>query len=90
VLVHKPGKENSIADSLSHPVHFQVTDAKDNQNQLVLNPSCFVVLAMTAFAKPPELKQKIQNCSDCKVEVTQALKVLRKKGPRKLANNLLK
>jgi hypothetical protein len=69
VLVHKPGKKNGITNSLSCPACFQVTDTKDNWNQLVLNPSCFVTLATTAFAKPPELKQKIQDCSDCEVEV---------------------
>jgi hypothetical protein len=59
VLVHKPGKENGIADSLSCPSCFQVTDAEDNWNQLVLNPEHFVTLAATAFAKPPALKQRI-------------------------------
>jgi hypothetical protein len=59
VLVHKPGKENGIADSLSHPTCFQVTNAEDNRDQLVLNPDCFVMLAATAFTKPPALKQKI-------------------------------
>jgi hypothetical protein len=59
VLVHKPGKKNGIADSLSCPSRFQVTDAKDNQDQLVLNPERFVTLAASAFAKPPALEQKI-------------------------------
>jgi hypothetical protein len=82
VLVHKPGKENSIADPLSRSLHFQVTDAEDNRER-------FVTLAATAFVKPPALKQKIRGCSNCKVEVAQALEVLRKKGPRRLVNNLL-
>jgi hypothetical protein len=70
VLVHKPGKENGIADPLSCPSRFQVTDAEDNRDQLVLNPKHFVTLAATAFAKPPALEQKIRNCSNCEVEVT--------------------
>jgi transposase InsO family protein len=89
VLVHKPGKENSIADPLSRLSRFQVTDAEDNRDQLVLNPECFVTLAATTFAKPPALEQKIRDCSDREVEVAQALEVLRKKGPRRLVNNLL-
>jgi hypothetical protein len=89
VLVHKPGKENGIANPLSRPSRFQVMDAEDNWDQLVLNPEHFVTLAATAFAKPPALEQKIRDCSDCEVEVAQALEVLRKKGPRKLVNNLL-
>jgi hypothetical protein len=56
---------------------------------LVLNPERFVTLAATAFAKPPAHKQKIQDCSNCKVKVTQALKVLCKKGLCRLVNNLL-
>jgi hypothetical protein len=59
VLVHKPGKENGIADPFSRPSRFQVTDAEDNRDQLVLNPEHFVTLAATAFAKPLALKQKI-------------------------------
>jgi hypothetical protein len=90
VLVHKPGKENGIANPLSRPSCFQVTDAKDNWDQLVLNPERFATLAATAFAKPPALEQKIRDCSNCKIEVAQALKVFRKKGPRRLVNNLLK
>jgi hypothetical protein len=56
VLVHKPGKENSIAHPFSRPTCFQVTDAEDNQDQLVLNPERFTTLAATIFAKPPKLK----------------------------------
>jgi hypothetical protein len=59
VLVHKPGKENDIANPFSHPACFQVTDAEDNRDRLVLNPSRFVMLATTAFAKPLESKQRI-------------------------------
>jgi hypothetical protein len=59
VLVHKLGKENSITNSLSCPTCFQITDAEDNWNQLVFNPSYFAMLAATAFAKPLELKRKI-------------------------------
>jgi hypothetical protein len=70
-------------------LHFQVTNAKDNWDQLVLNSKRFVTLAATTFAKPPALEQNIQDCSDCEVEVAQALKVLRKKGPCRLVNNLL-
>jgi hypothetical protein len=56
VLVHKPGKKNGITNPLSRPSHFQVTDAKDNWDQLVLNPKCFTTLAATAFAKPLALR----------------------------------
>jgi hypothetical protein len=80
ILVHKLGKENGIADSFSRPTRFQVTDAEDNRDQLVLNHEHFVTLAATTFAKPLALKQKIQDCSDCEVKVAQALKVLHKKG----------
>jgi hypothetical protein len=56
VLVHKLGKENGIADPLSRPFRFQVTDAEDNRDQLVLNPERFVTLTASAFAKPPALE----------------------------------
>jgi hypothetical protein len=87
MLVYKLGKENGIADPLSRPAHFQVTNAEDNWDQLVLNPSRFITLATTTFTKPPKLKQKIRDCSNRKVKVAQALEVLRKKGPCKLVNN---
>jgi transposase InsO family protein len=55
----------------------------------VLNSERFVTLAASAFAKPPALEQKIRDCSNREVKVAQALEVLRKKGPRRLVNNLL-
>jgi hypothetical protein len=88
VLVHKPGKENGIANPLPCLSCFQVMNAEDNRDQLVLNPKQFVMLAATAFAKPPALQQKIRDCSNCEVEVAQALEVLCKKGPHRLVNNL--
>jgi hypothetical protein len=57
---------------------------------LVLSSERFATLAATAFAKSLALEQKIQDCSNCKVEVAQALEVLRKKGPCRPVNNLLK
>lgn len=89
VLVHKPGKDNGIADPLSRPARFYVSDAEDNHNQTVLRKEQFVTLAASAFAKPPALEQKIRDCTDCESKVIQALDVLRKKGPRRLINNLL-
>jgi hypothetical protein len=65
-------------------------NTEDNRDQLVLNPKRFATLATTAFAKPPALEQKIQDCSDCKVKVAQALEVLCKKDSCRLINNLLK
>jgi hypothetical protein len=56
VLVHKPGKENGIADPLSRPMCFQVTNAENNRDQLVLNPERFAMLAATVFAKPLALE----------------------------------
>jgi hypothetical protein len=56
VLVHKLGKENGIADPLSCPACFQIMDAEDNRDQLVLNFSHSIMLAITTFAKPLELK----------------------------------
>jgi hypothetical protein len=47
------------------------------------------MLAATAFAKSPALEQKIRDCSNRKVKVAQALKVLCKKDPRRLVNNLI-
>ena len=90
VMVHKPGVNNH-ADPLTRPSHLQVTDEDDNKDVIVLKPEHFQTIAATAFAEaePLALEQRIRDCSARETEVAQALAVVRKKGPRRLINDVL-
>lgn len=101
VLIHKPEIKNSAADRLSRDSRHAVTDAGDNQDQIVLLPEHFHSLAAAHFANttselgsaeptPSPLKQRIRNCLDRKSQIVESLKALKAKGPCRLANNLIK
>ena len=90
VMVHKPGLSNH-ADPLTRQSRHEVTDADDNQDVVMLKPEHFLAIAATAFAEaePLALEQRIRDCSARETEVAQALAVVRKKGPRRLVNDVL-
>lgn len=77
-----------IGDPLSCLSTYSVTDAEDNQDQIVLKPAHFKHIAATAF-EFSLLESEVRNCTDREIEVAQALQVLRFKGPRRLANNII-
>jgi hypothetical protein len=95
VLIHKPGVENGASDGLSRQSRHKVSDAKDNNDQVVLSPKHFHRLAATAFdlgsakVSAPSLKRRIKDCLDRDSSVAEALKSLKAKGPRQLLNGLL-
>lgn len=86
-LTHKPGKTNTQADPLSRLSSHQVTDADDNQGQVVLKPAHFVRLVSTMTND--ELEGRIRDSVQREAEVLVALEALRKDGPRKLVNGLM-
>jgi hypothetical protein len=87
ILIYKPEVENSASDKLSHQSHHKVSDAKDNNNQIVLSPKHFHCLAATAFNLGSAevsmllIKKNIKDCLDCESFVAEALKSLKAKGP---------
>lgn len=91
-LTHKSGKDNKAEDGLSRQSRHRVTDAEDNGDQIVLDAKHFHRLAMTAFdlrsaeSTVSPLEQRIRDCMDQESIVVEALKALKSKGPRKLAN----
>jgi hypothetical protein len=95
VLIHKPGVENGASDGLSRQLHHKVSDAEDNNNQVILSPKHFHRLAATAFnlssteVSAPSLEKRIKDCLDCKSSMAEALKSLKAKGLRRLLNSLL-
>jgi hypothetical protein len=95
VLIHKPGVENGASDGLSRQLHHKVSDAEDNNNQVVLSSKHFHCLAATAFdlgsakVSAPSLEKRIKDCLNCKSSVAEALKSLKAKGPCRFLNGLL-
>ncbi|EEB88901.1 hypothetical protein MPER_13072, partial [Moniliophthora perniciosa FA553] len=87
-LTHKPGKTNTQADPLSRFPVLQVTDAEDNQGQVVLRPERFMRIAV-ARVQGGELEDRIRRGVEKEAEVLQAVEELKKKGPRRLINGLL-
>jgi hypothetical protein len=86
-MVHQAGKTNSQADALSRLPQHKVSDADDNQQQIVLPPSVFMKLAATHFFQNP-LEERIRNSSTKEAEVLAGLEQLKKHGLRRLANGL--
>jgi hypothetical protein len=88
VLIHKPGVENGASDGLSRQSRHKVSDAEDNNDQVVLSPKHFHHLAATAFnlgsveVSAPSLEKRIKDCLDRESSVAEALKSLKAKGPR--------
>jgi hypothetical protein len=95
VLIYKPGVENSASDEVSCQSRYKVSNAEDNNDQVVLSPKHFHCLATIAFnpgsaeVSAPSLKKRIKDCPDCESSIAEALKSLKAIGPRRLLNGLL-
>ena len=76
-----------LGDPLSRLSTHTVTDAEDNRDQTVLKPEHFRRIAATAFTTSP-LENDIRSYPDHDEEVALALRVLRLRGPQRIANNL--
>jgi hypothetical protein len=94
VLIYKPGVENSASDRLSRQSHHKVSNAEDNNDQVILSSKHFYHLAATAFdlssakVSTPLLEKRIKDCLDYKSSVAEALKSLKAKEPCRLLNGL--
>jgi hypothetical protein len=87
-LTHKPGSTNTQADPLSRiPTHL-ITDADDNQNQIVLKPKHFASAAEHAVDDPDNLEEDIRNATNLDPQVLLALKSLQDHAPHQLTGNL--
>jgi hypothetical protein len=89
-MVHRPGKANIQADSLSRQSEHYVPGSSDNREQLVLPPEVFAQIASTSeeFHRNP-LEDRIRKASERESEVVKALEDLRNHGPRRLVNGLV-
>lgn len=85
-LTHKPGTANTQADPLSRISEFQVTDAEDNQDQIVLRPERFATIAASALRAVNPLEERIRESSRREAEVLKGLEALREDGPRRLTD----
>ena len=65
-----------------------MSDAEDNQDQVVLLPERFATLS-ASLTDTTTLEQEIRDAKDMDLEVATALRILKEKGPRKLTNGLL-
>jgi hypothetical protein len=85
VLIHKPEVKNSANDELSCQLCHKISNAEDNNDQVVLSLKHFHCLAITAFnlgtikVSVPLLKKHIKDCLNCKPSVAKALKSLKVK-----------
>jgi hypothetical protein len=61
-MTHRPGKLNTQADALSRMPNLYVSDADDNQQQIVLPPSVFAKIAATNLVNP--LEDRIRQSSE--------------------------
>lgn len=86
-LTHRPGKANTQADALSRLPQHRVSDAEDNQQQVVLPPERFAKLAANIIGSNP-LEDRIRNASQREAIVLDGLAQLKKNGPRRLTNGL--
>jgi hypothetical protein len=85
-IVPKPGKSNILADALSRLPGSYVPDSKDNRQVVMLTPEHFLSLAAATLRSLDAFKTDLRAGSQRKAEVVDALKKLRRNGPRKLAN----
>jgi hypothetical protein len=95
VLIYKPRVENGASDGLSRQSCHKVSNAEDNNDQVVLSPKHFHRLAAIAFdlgsaeVSAPSLEKRIKDCLNRESSVAEAFKSLKAKGPRRLLNGLL-
>jgi hypothetical protein len=87
-LTHKPGTANTQADPLSRIATHLITDADDNQDQIVLRPDHFMSAATSSIINSDTLEQEIQDATDRDPEVVFALRLLKGHGPQQLTNGL--
>jgi hypothetical protein len=86
-LTHKPGKQNILADALSHLPGTKVHDSEDNWGMTMLKPEFFRTAAIEVLRSQDDLKEAIWSCKDLEPLVQTALDQARKEGSWKLPNS---
>lgn len=88
LLTHKPGISNTQADPFSHFPTPIVTDADNNQQQIILQPSHFLSAALLATDHHDTLEDNIHAATDLDPPIHLALKTLHNHASRQLLSNL--
>ena len=87
ILIHAPGKTNTIADLLSRPSSEYISNVEDNHKQVILSSEWFAVLTTTVFVTEALLKAEVQNSTEQDDEVSDAISVLCSRGLRCLISD---
>lgn len=85
-IMHCLGKSMRMSDALTLSASTEVSDAKDNHNQIILVPRQLHQIASTVIVRPNPIEEWIWECSEKKAKVVSALEKMKHTGPRKLAN----
>jgi len=88
VLTHIAGNKNIKADVLSQRPDYQVSDADDNEDQIVLRPEHFATIAAT-YVSNDDLERCIRDAVEKEVEVLQGMESLQRNGPKRLTDGTL-
>ena len=88
MLTHKSGTANTQADPLSRLPTPAVTDADDNQHQIVLQPTHLLSAALLTSDHTNTLEDNIHAATDLNPPVHLALKTLCNHTPHQLLGNL--
>jgi hypothetical protein len=87
--MHKPGKQNILADVLSHLPSTEVHNSEDNWGVTMLKPEFFCTTAIEVLCSWDDLEEAIWSCKDLEPLVQTALDQARKEGSWKLPNSRL-
>jgi hypothetical protein len=90
MLMHKPRKQNILADTLSRLPGTKVHNSEDNQGVTMLKPEFFRTTAIKVLRSWDDLKEAIWSCKDLEPLVQTALDQAHKEGSWKLPNGRLK
>jgi hypothetical protein len=90
MLTHKPGKQNILADALSHLPGTEVHNSEDNWGVTMLKLEFFCTTAIEVLRSWDDLEEAIWSCKDLEPLVQTALDQTCKEGSQKLPNGGLK
>ena len=85
-MIHWPGKANVQAEALSRMAQHQISDSKDNWQQVVLKSEHFSQIAATLLHNP--IEDQIQQASQREAQVLEGLWELKWNRIQRLANGI--
>ena len=85
-MIHRLGKANAQADTLSRMAQHQISDGEDNRQQVVLKPEHFSQIAATLLHNP--IEDQIRQASQREAQVLEGLQELKRNGLQRLANGI--